>query len=157
MITLLITGVGGPLGQALIKAARQSSIPVRILGTDRSELSVGLAWVDKKFIVPSCTQPAAYLEALRKICAAERPHLILPGSDSELELLAGHAQGLREECGATVVASSPEVLRTSLDKWETCRFLQGAGLNFPRFARLEDTDDTTRLVGELGFPLIAKP
>lgn len=157
MITILITGVGGPLGQALIKAARQSSIPLRILGTDRSELSVGLAWVDKSFVIPGIAQPDAYLGALRGICAAERPQLILPGSDGELELLAGHAQTLREECGALVVASSPEVLRTSLDKWETCRFLQGAGLNFPRFARLEDTDDTTRLVGDLGFPLIAKP
>lgn len=157
MITILITGVGGPLGQALIKSARQSALPLRLLGTDRTELSVGLAWVDKGFVIPSCTQPAAYLEALHKIGAAERPHLILPGSDSELELLASQAQEFRQACGTTVVASPPEVLRASMDKWETFLFLEKAGLNCPQSARLEEAEATTRLVGALGFPLIAKP
>ncbi len=157
MITILITGVGGPLGQALIKAARQSSIPLRILGTDRSELSVGLAWVDKSYVIPGVAQPDAYLAALCGICAAERPQLILPGSDGELELLAGHAHAVREASGAIVVASPPALLGVSMDKWETCCFLQKAGLNFPRSARMDDTDETARLVGEFGFPLIAKP
>ena len=156
-ITILITGVGGPLGQALIKAARQSSIPLRILGTDRSELSAGLAWVDRSFVIPGTAQPGAYRSAMRGICAAESPRLILPGSESELELLSNNARALRDECGAVVVASPPAVLGVGLDKWATCCFLQKAGLNFPRSARLEDSGEATRLVGEFGFPLIAKP
>lgn len=157
MITIVITGVGGPLGQALIKSAQLSTIPCRIVGTDRLPLSVGLGWVEKGHLIPDCARSADYLAAMREICAAEGASLILPASDSELELLARHADELREETGAIVAASSPEVLRIGMDKWETTEFLARAGLNAPRTARLDGNGSNARLIESLGFPLIAKP
>src|SRR5438093_1373294 len=56
MITILITGVGGPLGQAILKAARLSEIPCRIVGTDRFRLSVGLGWVEKPCVIPDASR-----------------------------------------------------------------------------------------------------
>lgn len=156
-VTVLVTGVGDTVGQALIKTARHSSIPCRILGTDRNALSVGLQWVDNAFTLPHCSQSEAYLSAMREICAGEQVHLILPGSESELELLSRNAPALRSETGAMVVASPPEVLRVSMNKWETCRFLDKSGLNFPRFARLNVAEEVECLVSEVGFPLLAKP
>jgi carbamoyl-phosphate synthase large subunit len=156
-IAVLVTGVGDTVGQALVKAARRSAIPCRVLGTDRDELSVGLNWVEKGFVLPHCSQAEAYLDQLREICVAEGVQLILPGSEKELELLARNAAALQAEAGAIVVGSPPEVLQVALNKWETCRFLERAGLRFPRFARLDADDDLQRLIREVGFPLIAKP
>ena len=157
MITIVITGVGGPLGQALIKAARLSAIPCRIVGTDRFPLSVGLGWVDAPHIIPSSSDREEYLAAMRRVCEAERASLILPASDSELELLSENADALHEATGAQVAASSPEVLRIGMDKWETSQFLTRAGLNAPRTARLERNGACAQLAGHLGFPLIVKP
>ncbi|MDQ3621037.1 MAG: ATP-grasp domain-containing protein [Verrucomicrobiota bacterium] len=157
MITLLITGVGGPLGQALIKAARRSAVPCRVLGSDRVWLSIGLDWVDKAYVIPDSTHGEEYIRAIREICEAEKASLVLPGSDGELQVLSDHAATLQESTGAVVVASPPAVLRVAMDKWETCRFLEHAGLNFPRSAQLQDNDAVERLVQEFGFPLIAKP
>ena len=157
MITIVITGVGGPLGQALIKAARRSAIPSRIVGTDRSALSVGLDWVDSGRLLADASEPEIYLAGLRQVCAVERATLILPGSDRELMLLSENAEALREMTGAIVVASSPAVLRIAMDKWETVDFLEKARLRFPRSAPLEETEAVERLVEQLGFPLIAKP
>jgi carbamoylphosphate synthase large subunit len=56
-----------------------------------------------------------------------------------------------------VVASPPEVLAIAMDKWQTCRFLEAAGLHFPRYARASVLEEVERLVDEVGFPLIAKP
>src|SRR5688500_5959841 len=109
MITLVITGVGGPLGQALIKAAQKSTIPCRIVGTDRSPLAIGLEWVESRQVIPDSADPGRYLEAMKRVCAAERATLILPGSDSELAILSASAADLREATGAIVVASPPEV------------------------------------------------
>ena len=147
-IPVLVTGVGDTVGQALVKAARRSAIPCRVLGTDRDELSVGLNWVEKGFVLPYCSQAEAYLDQLREICVAEGVQLILPGSEKELELLARNAAALQAEAGAIVVGSPPEVLQVALNKWETCRFLERAGLRFPRFARLDADDDLQRLIRE---------
>lgn len=157
MITILITGVGGPLGQALIKAARQSAISCRLIGTDRTALSVGLGWVDQARVIATAAEPDAYLRDIREICQAEQVNLILPGSESELELLSSSAGALHERTGASVVASPPEVLRVGLDKLETCRFLESARLRFPSVAPLRDVHAVAQLIERFGFPLIAKP
>jgi carbamoyl-phosphate synthase large subunit len=155
--TVLVTGVGDTVGQALIKAARQSALPCRVLGTDRHEYSVGLRWVDQGFLLPHCADAGAYLDGMRKLCLGQRVDLILPGSEKELLLLAEHAGSLRAATGAIVVASSPEILRVALDKWETCRFLETNGLNFPRYARATATAEMEQLIAAAGFPLLAKP
>ena len=156
-ITALVTGVGDTVGQALIKALRESAVPCRLIGTDRDKLSVGLEWVDRSYLLPHCSRAEAYLRELATICADEKVRLIFPGSENELELLASHAEALRSETGAIVVASPPEVLRIGMNKWETCLFLKRAGLNYPRFARLDAAGEIEQLVREAGFPLIAKP
>ncbi|MDB6150104.1 MAG: putative carbamoyl-phosphate synthase large subunit [Chthoniobacter sp.] len=157
MITILITGVGGPLGQALIKAARQSTIPCRVVGTDRNSLSTGLDWVDSPHLLANASDAESYLAGVRQLCSAEAVSLILPGSDAELSLLSANAEALRAATGAIVVASPPAVLRISMDKWETSRFLEGAGVHFPRTSALDNEATVNGLVAEFGFPLIAKP
>ena len=156
-VSVLVTGVGDTVGQALVKAARGSAIPCRVTGTDQSRPCVGLEWVDAGHLLPHCSLEDDYLAELRRVCRAEAVQLILPGSEKELTLLARHAREIEQDTGAVVMASSPEVLRIALDKWETCRFLEGAGLAFPRYARLDAADEVERLVAAVGFPLVAKP
>ena len=157
MITLLITGVGGPLGQALIKAGQASSIPCRLIGTDCSPLSVGLQWVEAGYVMPKAADREEYICAVKEINAKERIDLILPGSDSELVLLSEHAAELRAASGAVVVASPPDILRIAMDKFQTCEFLKAARLNYPRFSPLDGNGAVSALVDDCGFPLIAKP
>jgi carbamoyl-phosphate synthase large subunit len=94
---------------------------------------------------------------MRRVCEGEGAQLILPGSELELELLSQMANALHDDTGAIVVSSRPEVLRVGLDKWETCRFLEREGLNFPGYARADSEEELERLIDEVGFPLIAKP
>jgi sugar transferase EpsL len=157
VITILITGVGGPVGQAILKAARRSTIPCRVVGTDRFALSVGLGWVARGCVIPDASRADEYVAEMRRLCAAEKVSLVLPASDSELELLANNADALRAETGAIVLSSQIDVLNIALNKWETCRFLERAGLNFPRAMPLDSNGSIDRLVEELGFPLFAKP
>jgi carbamoyl-phosphate synthase large subunit len=157
MITLLITGVGGPLGQALIKAARASVLPCRIVGTDRSALSIGFDWVEHAEVIADSAESKRYVSEIARICAEQDVDLVLPGSDNELALLSAQAAALRASANTIVVAASPDVLRVGLDKWETCLFLEANGLRFPRTARVQDEAAVERLVAEFGFPLIAKP
>lgn len=157
LTTILVTGVGDTVGQALLKAARQSALPCRLLGSDRNQFCARFQWVEASFVLPHCSREDEYLAGIRRICADEKVSLILPGSESELLVLSRHREALRAETGAIVVASPPEVLDVALDKFETCRFLESAGLNFPRYARSDDATGIEKLIQETGFPLIAKP
>jgi carbamoyl-phosphate synthase large subunit len=156
-VSLLVTGVGDTVGQGLVKAARQSLIPCRVIGTDRQVPCVGLQWVDAGFVLPHSSRGDEYLAEVRRICRAEAVQLILPGSEKELELLAQNAAAIGRDTGAIVVASALDVLRVAMDKWETCRFLERAGLAFPGYARIDVLEEIERLVATVGFPLIAKP
>ncbi len=104
--TILVTGVGDTVGQALVKAARQMALPFRIVGTDRDKFSVGLRWVDAGFIVPHCSDRAVYLAKLRRICVDEGVQLVLPGSEKELQVLSENANDLLRETGAVVACAA---------------------------------------------------
>jgi carbamoyl-phosphate synthase large subunit len=155
--TILVTGVGDTVGQALVKAARQMALPCRIVGTDRDRFSVGFCWVDTGFIVPHCSSPVAYMAEIRRICVDEGVQLVLPGSERELQVLSENADDLLRETGAIVICSPPRVLRVAMDKWKTCRFLESAGLRFPRYARSDNSEQREQLIETANFPLIAKP
>jgi carbamoyl-phosphate synthase large subunit len=157
VVPVLITGVGDTVGQALLKAARMSSVPCRVVGTDRSRPCVGLVWADAGYVLPDCADEEAYLGRMAEICRAEQVRLVLPGSERELEVLARHADRLAAETGASVVASPEAVLDVALDKWRTCRFLERAGLAFPAYARPDTGSEVEELVAAVGFPLVAKP
>lgn len=160
-VSLLITGVGDTVGQALVKAARLSTIACRVIGTDQNDLlhdpCVGLQWVDAGFVLPHSAHGDDYLAELSRVCRVEAVQLILPGSEKELALLAHHAAAIGRETGALVVASAEDVLGIALDKWETCRFLERAGLAFPGYARIDAIEEVEQLVANVGFPLFAKP
>jgi carbamoyl-phosphate synthase large subunit len=154
---LLVTGVGDTVGQAIVKAARGATAPLRIVGTDADPLAAGLDWVDIAEVVPHCVDKVGYLASLTDLCRRERVRLLLPGSERELVLLSEHAEHFRREAGTKVLASNPDVLHIALDKWRTCKFLEANGLRHPSFARLDDAEEVERLIDGIGFPLLAKP
>ncbi len=157
MTTVLVTGVGGPLGQAIMKAARKSELSCRVIGTDRALLSVGFEWADVAHVVPSCRHADRYVDAIARICKRDSVDLVLPGSEGELRVLSQYADQLRARTGATPIAPPLSILDICLDKLATCRFLEANGLEGPGYAGLSDPDAIYELIEKFGFPLLAKP
>ena len=157
MITVLVTGVGGPLGQAILKAVSKSRLQCRTVGTDRFRESVGLHWTDATAVIPDCSDENAYIDALIAVCKKEGVQIVFAGSDSELRLLSRRREQVEKETGCIVIAPALDILDTALDKLETCRFLEKQGLAFPAYARMENEAEVSALVEKFGYPLIAKP
>lgn len=152
MITVLVTGAGGGVGQGIIKALRlMRDLPVTIVAADMSPWAAGLYAADVMRLVPRAAA-AGYLDAIIALCREERIDYYLPGTDVELLLCAEHAARIEIESGAHVVIAPKSVVAIADDKLATARFLEHHGFAFPRtFAR-----DQWR-VGALQFPLIVKP
>lgn len=152
----LVTGGGAVLGQGIIKALRGSSLKAEIVAVDPNPLSSGLYWADRGYRVPLASQPG-YREAIWDILEREHPDTILVGTDVELAFFAEHRTMIEEAFNATVVVSDPQVVAIAEDKYETYRFMQRKGFHPPASALPEDAEALSRLIRDVGFPLVVKP
>jgi len=146
--SVLVTGVGGGVGQSILKSL--SGTPYRVVAVDGEPLATGLFAVDKAFTVPYAARPE-YIDVLADICRRERCELVFPGLDAELIPLSKAHERLRQ-AGTTAVVSVPEVIEICDDKLATHRFLTDKGFPSPRTTMLTDG-----AAGELGLPLVLKP
>ena len=146
MHKILVTGVGGGVGQSILKSLH--STPYQAVGVDSDPLAAGL------YAAPVAYQgrearDSGFIDRLLEICRAESCAMLLPGLDVELPPLAEHQERFRAE-GVVPVVSSPEVVKLCDDKLATYEFLRRHGFAAPRTCRLRDA-------GELDYPVVLKP
>lgn len=145
--SVLVTGVGGGVGQSIIKALAGSDFAV--VGADADERACGLHAVPVSYRVPRASDPA-YLESLLDLCAREHCALIFPGLDPELPVLSA-ASGRFAEAGVTIVVSDPGVIQIGDDKLRTAAFLANGGFGAPETVPFGEDVDLSWL------PVVLKP
>jgi carbamoyl-phosphate synthase large subunit len=145
--SVLVTGVGGGVGQSIIKALADSDLVA--VGVDSDELASGLQAVPVAYRVPRASDPA-YLASLLDLCSREHCALVFPGLDPELPVLAA-AAGRFADAGVTVVVSDPAVIRIGDDKLETASFLAKGGFSAPETVAYGEEVDPSWL------PVVLKP
>src|SRR5882672_536342 len=96
-IRVLVTAVGGDLGQALVKSLRLSEDDFEIFGCDADPASIGGAFVSSFESVPAAYDPMAYLSAMEGLCGRHRIDAVVPASEVEIFALA--KCGRRLPCG----------------------------------------------------------
>lgn len=156
MITVLVTGAGALLGQGIVRSLQRSSLPLRIVTADPSPLSAALFWGDQGYLIERADHPA-YLDRLEDVIRAERPAIVLVGTDVELPVFARERHALEGRHSTRILVSSPQVVSVADDKYLTYEFLARAGLAPPASALPEQPDALDSLIDELGFPLVVKP
>ena len=153
---ILVTGAGALLGQGVLRSLRRSTLELHVTAVDPSPLSAGLYWVDDAHLIRFANDPA-YLDRFREVLDEVRPDVVIPGTDTELPILAEHREALEREFETHVLVSDPRVVGIADDKYRTAEFLRSAGFHPPASALPEDREELDRLVREVGFPLVVKP
>ena len=153
MIRVLVTGAGALLGQGVLRALRQSSIPTHVIAVDPSPYAVGLYWADESHLIPLASDPT-YLDVMKEILEKDRPDILMIGTDVELRVLAAHRMQLEKEFGTQILVSDSYVIEIADDKYVTASFLRERGFPFPLSA-LPGREEA--LIEKVGFPLVVKP
>jgi carbamoyl-phosphate synthase large subunit len=153
---VLITGIGGNVGQGVLKSLRAGTRDFHIVGIDMEALSAGFSLVDSYYQTPRTGGPA-FRKSLETIAREESLEAIYVCSPTELEYFATHKEELQDNLGLSVFVNPPEVVRTGADKLETATFLRDRGFPFPETVHSSDQEAVELLVKHWGFPLIAKP
>lgn len=152
MTTVLVTGVGGGVGQGILKCLRRiTDIELKIITADMSPLAAGLYSGDLAVISPAYNSPD-YVERIIEICKREAVDYFFPGTDVELMPCAENAARIQSASGTKVVISPLSAVRTADDKYATAHFLRQHGLPYPETYLPGEIDPD-----ELHYPLIVKP
>lgn len=148
--TVLVTGVGAcGVGEGLVKAVRLAD-RYRLVVVNDSPNAPALFDTEVAYLVPSA-RDHDYLAVMLELCRAHGVDVLLPGSEPELVLLAGHV-GDFAAVGTLVICNPESVVTTFQDKWLTYLALDQAAVPTPK-TRLLDSDGPESLV----YPLIIKP
>ena len=149
MISVLVTATGGDLGQAVVKALRQSRLDITCHGCDMDNRGIGSLFVESFSAVPPADN-RDYLHVLRTICSRVYADAIIPCSEPEMYALVGQ-RGL-----PPVVCQDFAWMTTYGDKLSCYVALQAGGIRLAPFASGRDPDALAELIDLAGYPLVVK-
>lgn len=147
MYNIAITGVGGGVGQSILKSLADTNY--NLVALDGELLGVGLYATDTAYLIPYA-KDSNYINKLLEICKTEKIALLFPGLDAELMPLSLNVEAFKA-IGTTVVVSRPDVIEISDDKQKTFDELIKAGINVPFTASANGF-----IPAEKDYPLILK-
>lgn len=111
--TVLVTGIGGNVGQGIIRNIRNSGYRVKIVGTNTEAVSAGNHLCDAVYKV-SFSNSSKYIPEIVRICKKEKVDLIIPATDYESYYLP-----LAKDKLPLIASSDAEVTQTFLNKYKT--------------------------------------
>lgn len=112
--TVLVTGIGGNVGQGVLRNIKSLDLGITIIGTDISSFTAGNHLCDFTYQVPY-SYDENYIPTIQRIIEKENVQLVIPTTDYEIYYLSLHQSALK----AKVVACEPEIAKIYLDKYLT--------------------------------------
>jgi carbamoyl-phosphate synthase large subunit len=153
MVTVMVTGVGGGgHGEQILKALRLAETAYRVVGSDISAYSAGLAHVNEACLLPPATDPD-YIETLLGLCRRCGIEALFHGSEPELTAISRNRTAFSEE-EVFLPINPPEVIETCMDKLATMDRLRDLGFPVPPFARVRSIEEASAFDH---LPAILKP
>lgn len=121
---VLVTGVGGVVGQGILRNIAACGYNIRLIGTNTGRVSAGNHLCDQVYDVPFSYE-AGYLEQMRTICSTENVDLIIPATDYEVYYLAAAQDTLPPVAGSPAATA-----KMFLDKYHTWLEFEKRGIPF---------------------------
>lgn len=148
MKTVLITGIGGDIGQAVATILRELIPNVFLIGIDIHERHGGSLVVDECLMAPPASSNE-YLEWIEALVISRQVDLCIPLSEAELLRIANRSEN--EASGVHLLMPSVSAVKVGVDKLETAQFLSRIGCPAPW------TVDANKHDNQVQFPCVFKP
>jgi len=148
-ISILITGIGGDIGESIIKCLHESDYNLKIYGCDIDSYASGRIRVLEFFESPRAIGSKKYTTFLNEVLRDRNIDYIFPSSEAEIEYFHMH-RNLFEQENVRIVINNKIILDNFLDKYKTSLFLRGASLPYANTFLINEYRD------QLEYPLIIK-
>lgn len=148
MARILVTGVGGPAGQAV--AALLAARGHAVVGVDARDIPPAGFQFSR---VPLATDPE-FLDVLAKLSDDRGIELLIPTVTEELPLIAAKWTGASP---VPVMIGPAQGVCVANDKYLTCRHLSSCGVPVPRYCLPSEVRSARDVGRRLGWPCLGKP
>lgn len=159
MINILITAVGGDIGQGVLKSLKISHYKnsIKIIGTDINAQAAGLYLCARGYIVEKAKQnPAKYLRRIIGICHNEKIDIAFICNEDEQLLLATQHDLLAKKVKTCFVVQPLKTISICRDKLKLRAFLTAKGIKYPATCRADEVRAVRQLIKKYGWPIIVK-
>jgi carbamoyl-phosphate synthase large subunit len=155
MCVVLISAVGGDIGQGILKSLRSAYPHARIIGCDINPNSPGLFLCDKSYIVAGAkNDEKKYIQDIVQICKKEKVDIVFSAQPYELNVLCPLRCSLQNWTGAFFAIQTGDVWGLSMDKLRTYQFLKKAEIRSPETYATQKGFDVLRK--KYGYPVLVK-
>lgn len=146
---VLITGVGGDIGQGIIKCLKDINYDLSLLGCDTDPFAAGRELVERFYEAPSVKDSGKYLSFIKKMLDKENAVYLFPTTEIEIEFFDAHRDYFKNNI--TIFINKHHIIKDFLDKYETIKFLKNNNLPYPKTYLIENYNN------ELEYPFVLKP
>lgn len=153
-INVLVSGVGGDVGQGVVKALERSTLDLDIFMTCVFEDSSWLHQSDRTFIVPFSASEE-YIPYLIRLIKAKKIDIFFPSVDSEIVKIAQNREVIESSTGCKVFVGETADVDLCDDKFKTFEFLKREGFAYPDSTLLL-REDVEQFLVQHSFPLVVK-
>ena len=143
MKRVLVTAIGGDIGQSIAQCMRNNKEDIFLVGTDVHNNHGGKLLVDNYFTIPSAKDPN-YLNSMTDVVLDNNVDFTIPVNENELNVLVNGSHSLE------IIHCGKEIVNIGLDKLATIESLKTLGIDVPW---------TIDVVNEMpyDYPCIIKP
>jgi carbamoyl-phosphate synthase large subunit len=152
----LLSG-GSLVGENVVDALGDRRAALRLVATNTQPWAPSLGRMDRVCLAPpTAGNEQSFKTLLMQLVEEERPSLVIPCRDDDVQCLA-HWVGELRDLGAQAPVGSSDAVACIVDKWRSAQFSMARGLPFARSAPAADPIAVEALLDEVGWPLIVKP
>jgi carbamoyl-phosphate synthase large subunit len=154
LITVLVTAIGGfSHGSSIVKALLESSLNLKIIGTDMSPRMLETSPLDLKEILPRA-DASEFISELARVAQKHEVDCIFTGSEPELIRLCENLDEFRKQSEARPIINNPATIKLCKNKYLCMKKLGELGFSVPQttlICKIEDLEKVQLL------PLVLKP
>lgn len=148
-IPMLVTAVGGDLGQSVIKCLHQSGYNPSVIGCDMNPYAAGKALCKEFYQSPPVKRKQEYISFILELIDRHDIQYVFPLSDVEIAFYNRNCETF-DASSATFVTAPRHLIDTFIDKYQTVQFFKAHNIPYPQTYLQEEYRD------QLPFPLIMK-
>jgi hypothetical protein len=156
-LRLLFVSAGTVVGQKVLATLDGRRDGIELIGTSSVANEPSLFDLDRVHLVPPTLEdPARFERRLLEIVDSERPDLVIPCRDDDVEVLAALGDR-RPDLADHLLCGNAATARIVRDKWLSHQFCSERELPFAPSIVGGDRDRAAAFLRTHGFPLISKP
>lgn len=152
---ILVSSVGGDVGQAVCKALRYSGYPIIIHGTDCRNYVPFSLFCDRFSIVPTADD-SRYKESIIKLAEDFSIDLIYICSEKELYYISDHITDFPRHFTSRLAIPTADVINLCRDKFKTIEFLKVNNFSYPFSKVYDKLTSVEEMTKRTNYPIVVK-